>query len=159
MGNAGETATSESFEELVEQTRGPRARIINWLQFYGGEAHGQQLRREGDIPSGRYHFNKLQEQGVIEKVGTEHVGKGGEASVYRLTDLGREVVDARDESPDVEGTIVEIENRLDQQAKTSEETQNEIETLQHRYDAIADFVEELDDRIDEFEERLDDAGL
>ena len=63
------------------------------LQFYDGEAHSKQLRKYGDIPSGRYHFNKLLDQDVIEKVGEQHVGRGGAASVYRLTDLGEELAD------------------------------------------------------------------
>jgi predicted ArsR family transcriptional regulator len=137
MGGAGDAGSSATFEEVVEQTRGPRARILDGLRFYDDEAHAQQLRRYGDIPSGRYHFNKLQEQGMIEKTGEEHIGRGGTATVYQLTELGREIADALD-SPSGAETITQL--------------QDDIEELQQRYNDIADFVEDLD-------ERMRDAGL
>jgi DNA-binding PadR family transcriptional regulator len=166
MVNTGGTGNSETFEELVEQTRGPRADIINGVRFYGGEAHTQQLRRYGDIPSGRYHFHKLEDQEIIEKVGEEHIGQGGAATVYSLTDFGHEIADALDGPSDATVTITELEERIDEMEK-------EIEILQQRYNAIADFVEEQDDEIDSLkqshneiadsveslDERLRDANL
>ena len=53
MGESDETVPTESFEELVEQTRGPREVIVSGLRFYGGNADAQQLRRYGEI--GRAH--------------------------------------------------------------------------------------------------------
>jgi hypothetical protein len=133
MGSTGDTGSSATFEEVIEQTRGPRARVLDGLRFYDDEAHAQQLRRYGDIPSGRYHFNKLQEQGMIEKTGEEHVGRGGTATVYQLTEFGREITDALDSSSG--------------EAETINQLQDDIEELQQRYNDIADFVEDLDERM------------
>lgn len=148
MGNAGDASSSETLEELVEQTRGPRAAIVNGLRFYGGEAHAQQLRQYEGIPSKNYHFNKLKDQGVIEETGDEYVGQGGTAKTYGLTNLGREVADALAESAGVTAAITGFEERIDQQSEAIEEAQKEIEILQQRYNAIADFVEDQDDEID-----------
>ena len=144
MGTAGDSEGADTLRELAEQTRGPRARIIDGLQFYDGEAHSKQLRKYGDIPSGRYHFNKLLDLGVIEKVGEEHVGRGGAASVYRLTDLGEDLADELEDASDAEATVSQLVDRLDQQQETIEDLEDEIEELQQRYNALADYVEGLD---------------
>ena len=135
---------ADTLKELVEQTRGPRARIIEGLQLYDGEAHSRRLRKYGDIPSGRYHFNKLLEQDVIEKVGEQHVGRGGAASVYRLTDIGEDLADELGAGSDAGATVSQLVDRLDQQQETIEDLQDEMEKLQQRYNALADYVEALD---------------
>ena len=144
MDTAGDTEGVDTLEELAEQTRGPRARIINGLQFYDGEAHSKQLRKYGDIPSGRYHFNKLLDQDVIEKTGETHVGRGGAASVYQLTDLGEDLADELRDASSAEATVSQLVDRLNQQQETIEDLEDEIEELQQRYNALADYVEGLD---------------
>lgn len=141
MENAGEAGNSETVEELVDQTQGPRADIIHGIQFYGGEAHTQQLRGYSNIPSGRYHFHKLEDQEMIEKVGEEHIGQGGAATVYQLTDFGHEVADALDESPHGGTTVTELEAKIEKQAE-------EIQELQQRYNSVIDYVEDLENQID-----------
>lgn len=140
MGNADESGNSETFEELVDQTRGPRADIIYGIQFYGGEAHTQQLRGYSDIPSGRYHFHKLEDQEIIERVGEEHIGQGGAATVYQLTDFGHEIADALDEASHGGATITELEDKI-------EELTEEVGELQQRYNAVYDYVEDLENQI------------
>jgi len=140
MGTADETANSETIEKLINQTRGPRADIIHGVQFYGGEAHTQQLRGYSNIPSGRYHFHKLENQRILERTGQEHIGQGGTATVYQLTDLGHEVADALNESPHGRTTVTELQDQMEEQAE-------EIQKLQQRYNAIYDYVEELENQI------------
>ena len=143
MGTADDSEGVDTLEELAEQTQGPRARIIDGLQFYNGEAHSKQLRKYGDIPSGRYHFNKLLDQDVIEKVGEKHAGRGGTASVYQLTDLGEDLADELGGALDAGATVSQLVDRLDQQQETIEGLEDEIEELQQRYNALADYVEGL----------------
>jgi predicted MarR family transcription regulator len=140
MATTGETGNSETFEELVDQTRGPRADIIYGIQFYGGEAHTQQIRRYGDIPSGRYHFHKLEDQEMIERVGEEHIGQGGAATVYQLTNSGHEIANALDEPSHRAATITELEDKIEEQAE-------EIADLKQRYNAVHDYVGELENQI------------
>jgi len=140
MGNADEAGNSETIEELVDQTRGPRGDIIHGIQFYGGEAHTQQLRGYSDIPSGRYHFHKLENQNVIERTGEEHIGQGGAATVYQLTDFGHEIADALDGPSHGGATITELQDKIEEQAE-------EIADLQQRYNAVYDYVEELENQI------------
>jgi predicted MarR family transcription regulator len=110
MAEMGETPTAESFEELVNQTRGPREMIVVALRFYGGQANAHQLRRYDDIPSRNYHFKRLEKQGLIEQAGNETLSQGGDpAKVYRLTDLGQEVAEELDTET---STVTEIEDRL-----------------------------------------------
>lgn len=143
MGTAGDSEGPDTLTELAEQTQGPRARIIEGLQFYDGKAHSKQLRNYGDIPSGRYHFNKLLDQDVIEKVGEEHVGRGGAASVYRLTNLGEDLADELGGASDAGITVSQLVDRIDKQEETIENLEDEIEELQQRYNALADYVEDL----------------
>ena len=140
MSSTEEVGSSETIGELVERTRGPRARIIDGLLFYEGEAHAQQLRKYGDIPSRSYHFKKLMEQGLIEQTGEEYISDGGNVNVYRLTDLGREVSEELFESSEKRATVTELEDRINHQ-------QQEIEELQRRYDAVVDYVEDLENRL------------
>lgn len=140
MGNTGEAENSETFEELIDQTQGPRADIIYGIQFFGDQAHTQQIRRYGDIPSGRYHFHKLEDQDIIEKIGEEHIGQGGAATVYQLTDFGHEIADALDEPSHRAATITELEDKIEEQAE-------EIADLQQRYNAVHDYVKDLENRL------------
>lgn len=111
MGETSQPTSAETFEGLVAQTHGPRRMIVTGLRFYGGQANSQQLRRYADIPSRNYHFNKLEEQGVIEQVGNDASGGGDAAKVYRLTDLGREVAEEL-ESTEETSTVTELEDRI-----------------------------------------------
>lgn len=140
MGNSGDAGSPETLEELAEETRGPREAIVNGLRFYGGEAHAKQLRQHDEIPSKNYHFNKLQDQGLIEEIGEKPVGKGGTAKIYRLTNTGRDVVEALAESSGVTETITEVVERLDQ-------LREDIEELQEAHNEMAEFVESLQDQI------------
>jgi len=122
MGESDETVSTESFEELVEQTRGPREVIVSGLRFYGGNADAQQLRRYGEIPSRNYHFKRLEDQELIEQTGAEDTSQGGDAAkVYQLTGLGQEVAEALDESSGGTSTVTELEERLDQIEESIEE--------------------------------------
>jgi molybdopterin converting factor small subunit len=140
MKNADDPGNSGAIEELIDQTQGPRADIIHGVQFYGGEAHTQQLRGYSNIPSGRYHFHKLEDQDIIEKVGEEHIGQGGAATVYQLTDFGHEVADALDESPNRGTTVTELEDKIEEQSE-------EIQELQERYNTVIDYIEKLENQI------------
>jgi predicted MarR family transcription regulator len=111
MGETNQSTSAKTFEGLVAQTHGPRRLIVTGLRFYGGQANSQQLRRYGDIPSRNYHFNKLEEQGVIEQVGNDASGGGDAAKVYRLTELGQEVAEEL-ESTEETSTVTELEERI-----------------------------------------------
>lgn len=132
MGESSQSTPAETFEGLVAQTHGPRRMIVIGLRFYGGQANSQQLRRYGDIPSRNYHFKKLEEQEVIEQVGDDTSGGGDAAKVYRLTDLGREVVEELQSSEET-STVTEIEDRITR----LEEKVEELDGLLHR---IADRI-------------------
>ena len=81
---------------------------------------------------------------MIEKVGEQHVGRGGAASVYRLTDIGEDLADELGAGSDAGATVSQLVDRLDQQQETIEDLQDEMEKLQQRYNALADYVEALD---------------
>ncbi|WP_248911025.1 hypothetical protein [Halocatena marina] len=132
-------AKSGTFDQLIERIEGtPRARIINGLRFYGGEHNAKELRRDGDIPSGIYHFEELEKKGLIEKTGEEFAGRGGTSATYRLTNRGQKIAD---ELADSSGrvTAAELEEEV-------EELQNELERLGKLYNQLADHVEKIDER-------------
>jgi DNA-binding PadR family transcriptional regulator len=141
MGNAAQT-DAETFDELVEQMRGPREAIIDGLRFYGGETNMKKLRQYGDFQSAAYHLDILTEEGLIEKTGEEFVGRGGSSTVYCLTDLGQEVADELTDSSDQSATFAEVVERVEQ-------LEEEIERFREAHNEMAEFVEGLDDDIDD----------
>jgi DNA-binding PadR family transcriptional regulator len=136
-------------DELIEKTRGPRARIIEGLSFYDGRAHSQRLRHYGDIPSSTYHFDKLEDQGIIERDGTEYVSKGGEAIVYQLTDFGYDVADELEAPPDADAEMAEVKEAV----RLLDKKVQALEQLDRRVDALGEIVGELDDRLTNYEGR------
>ena len=141
MGSAGQP-DAETLDDLVEQTRGPRASIVDGLRFYGGETNVKKLRQYGDFQSAAYHLDILQEQGLIEKAGEEFVGRGGSSTVYRLTNLGGEVADELTDSSDQSATFSEMVERV-------EELEEEVESFRQAHNEMADFVERLDEEMDD----------
>lgn len=133
---------AETLDDLVEQTRGPRAAIIDGLRFYGGETNMKKLRQYGNFQSAAYHLDILLEEGLIEKSGEEFVGRGGTSTVYRLTSLGEEVADELTDSADQSATFAEVVKRV-------EDLEEEIETFREAHNEMADFVERLDEELDE----------
>lgn len=115
--------------ELIEKTRGPRARIIEGLAFYDGRAHSQRLRHYGDVPSSTYHFDKLEEQGIIERDGTEYVSQGGEAIVYQLTDFGYDVADELETPPDADAEMAEVKEAIRLLDKKIQANQDAIQSI------------------------------
>lgn len=145
MGNAAQT-DADTLDELVEQTRGPRASIIDGLRFYGGETNMKKLRQYGDFQSAAYHLDILTEEGLIEKTGEEFVGRGGSSTVYCLTGLGQEVADELTDSSDQSATFAEVVERVEQ-------LEEEIERFREAHNEMAEFVEGLDDDIDDLKQR------
>lgn len=133
--------------ELIEKTRGPRARIIEGLAFYGGRAHSQRLRHYGDVPSSTYHFDKLEEQGIIERDGTEYVSHGGEAIVYQLTDFGYDVADELEAPPDADAEMAELKEAI----RLLDKKVQALEELESRVDALSEIVGEPDEPDPELE--------
>lgn len=147
----------DSMEELIEKTRGPRARIIEALSFYDGRAHSQKIRNYGDIPSSTYHFDKLEKQDIIERDGTEYVSQGGSAIAYQLTDFGRDVADEIEGEPETGAEIEELEDameslyrRLEQHGEGLDDQKADIELLKHHFNRMAEFLEPL---IEDYNER------
>lgn len=141
MGNGG-PSEADTLDDLVEQTRGPRASIIDGLRFYGGETNMKKLRQYGDFQSAAYHLDILQEQELIKKSGEEFVGRGGTSTVYRLTNLGEEVAEELRDSADQSATFAEMVKRV-------EDLEEEAETFRKAHNGMADFVEQLDEELDE----------
>lgn len=145
MGNGAQT-DAETFDDLVEMTRGPRASIVDGLRFYGGETNVKKLREYGDFQSAAYHLDILKEQGLIEETGEEFVGRGGSSTVYQLTDLGQEVADELTESSDQSATFSEVVKRVEQLEKENEQ-------FREAHNEMADFVEGLDDEIKDLKQK------
>ena len=141
MGNDG-PSEADTLDDLVEQTRGPRASIIDGLRFYGGETNMKKLRQYGDFQSAAYHLDILQEQELIKESGEEFVGRGGTSTVYRLTNLGEEVAEELRDSADQSATFAEMVKRV-------EDLEEEVETFRKAHNEMADFVEQLDEELDE----------
>lgn len=140
MASSADGDQPDTLEELVEETRGPREAIVNGLRFHGGETHSKKLRRFEKVPSKNYHFNKLEEQGLVEQQGEASVGKGGSAKIYRLTSTGHEVAEALSKSSGVTETITDLIEQIEQQRE-------EIDELQEAHNEMANFVEELEEQI------------
>ena len=145
MGNAAQT-DADTLNELVEQTRGPRASIVDGLRFYGNETNVKKLRQYGDFQSAAYHLDILTEQGLIEEMGEEFVGRGGSSTVYRLTDLGQEVAEELTNSSDQSATVAAMVERIEQ-------LEDEIERFREAHNEMAEFVEGLDDDIDDLKQQ------
>ncbi|EMA47802.1 hypothetical protein [Halococcus salifodinae] len=145
MGNGAQT-DAETLDELVGQTRGPRASIIDGLRFYGNETNVKKLREYGDFQSAAYHLDILKEQGLIKKSGEEFVGRGGSSTVYRLTNLGQEVADELTDPSDQSATFSEMVGRVEQ-------LEDEIENFREAHNEMADFVEKLDDEIEDLKQQ------
>ena len=142
----------DTMDELIEKTRGPRARIIEGLSFYSGRANTQELRNYGNVPSSTYHFDKLEKQGIIERDGTEYVSRGGEAIAYQLTEFGRDVADELDntDSPgekmeEIVEAFHKVATRSDQHTEEIRELQDDIEDLQDDIADVRKWVGELED--------------
>lgn len=145
MGNGAQT-DAETLDELVGQTRGPRASIIDGLSFYGGETNVKKLREYGDFQSAAYHLDILKEQGLIIESGEEFVGRGGSSKVVRLTNLGQEVADELTDPSDRSATFSEMVERVEQ-------LEDEIENFRDAHNEMADFVEELADDIEDLKQQ------
>jgi DNA-binding HxlR family transcriptional regulator len=147
----------DSMEELIEKTRGPRARVIEALSFYDGRAHSQKIRNYGEIPSSTYHFNKLEEQGIIERDGTEYVSQGGSAIAYELTDFGWDVAEEIEGEPETGAELEELEDtmealyrRLEQHGEGLDDQKADIEIMKDHFNRMAELVEPL---IEDYNER------
>ena len=132
----------DTMGELLEKTHGPRARIIEALSFYEGRAHSQQVRKYGEIPSGTYHFDKLEDQGMIERDGTEYVSSGGSAIAYRLTEFGWEVAEEVEGPPDAGADLDDLKEGMNQVISKLNEHTKEIRQLKKEYDRLAASIEQ-----------------
>lgn len=138
----------DSMGELIEKTRGPRARIIEALSFYDGRAHSQKIRNYGEIPSSTYHFDELEEQGIIERDGTEYVSHGGSAIAYELTDFGWDVAEEIEGEPETGAELEELEDaiealycRLEQHGKGLDDQKADIEIMKDRFNQFLGVME------------------
>lgn len=143
-------------EELIEKTRGPRARIIEGLSFYSGRANTQELRNYGNVPSSTYHFDKLAEQGIIERDGTEYVSRGGEAIAYQLTEFGRDVADELDDTEDPGEKIEEITEAFRKVATRSDQHTEAIRDLQSDVEDMQSDIEDLREQSSDIEDMQSD---
>lgn len=139
----------DSMAELVEKTRGPRANIIEAILFHQGRANAKQIRDYARVPSGMYHFDVLEEQGIIRRSGSEYVSKGGSSVAFHLTDFGVEVSEALDtDAPDgqdweeLKDVINQIANRVDEHTR-------QLDSLETKVDALGAHVGELDAQLTE----------
>ncbi|EMA53739.1 hypothetical protein C450_07517 [Halococcus salifodinae DSM 8989] len=66
------------------------------------------------------------------------------ASVYRFTDLGEDLANELGGASDAGVTVSQLVDRIDKQEETIENLENEVDKLQQRYNALADYVEDLD---------------
>jgi hypothetical protein len=153
MGNVPANTDCDTMDELVEKTRGPRAQIIDAILFHRGRANAKQIRNYGRVPSGMYHFNVLEEQGIIRRSGTDYVSEGGSAIAFHLTDFGVEVSEELDtDAPDghdweeLRDVINEIANRV-------EKNTDRLDTLESKTTALSEYVGELDARVTDYEGR------
>lgn len=149
----------DTMEELVEQTRGPRARLIDAILFHDGVASSRRIREHGQIPSGQYHFNKLEEQGIIERRGTEYESKGGNAVRYGLTRFGADVADALDVEGDPErGSWQEMVQVVNEIAGIVEENKRELERKENKIRALTEQLQTLEREVDALKGDGDDDG-
>jgi polyhydroxyalkanoate synthesis regulator phasin len=135
---------SKSFEELTEKTRGPRERILEALRFYGGQSDTQSIRHYGDIPSSTYHFDKLEDDNLIERTGTADVAKGGSALVFEITGLGEKVADELDAEPSIDDELRDMVEYYRKVAQRTDEMQQRMEQLEQQMDDLDKQMQRLE---------------
>lgn len=146
----------DTMEELVEKTRGPRARLIDAILFHDGVASSRRIREHGQIPSGQYHFNKLEEQGIIERRGTKYESEGGSAVRYGLTPFGADVADALDVEGDPErGSWDEMVEVVNEMAGIVDSHARKLDEREKQIHALTDQLVRAEKRIDKLEDNGD----
>lgn len=145
-------ADPETYQELLAEIYGPRRELIKAFRFFDGKVNSKKLFDEADAPrSSKHHYlSTLEELALIEKIGTEHGGHGGQAFVWRLTDRGEQVAgDIADEEATTISDLEKLEQRLtalerqadaDQQGQANSEA---IEELRDDVDTILDRIEQI----------------
>lgn len=93
-------------QELRTALDGDRHRILRALDTHGS-LHSGEIRDQVGIPAGSKHYqlSVLEKWGLIEQVGTEHVGDnetGIPATVYELTTAGQTIVIDMTETQSIE---------------------------------------------------------
>lgn len=144
-------------EKILEELKEHRRNIIFSLYRHGRVGAGRLWRING-VPRGskELHYEKLQEWGLIEKVGTQENKGGNPERVFALTDDGTQFVENylvdTDEAPDA--YAVKIDRALDEIGQL----RGTVDQLETTVDQQADVIEKLRD---EREEELDklETGL
>lgn len=153
---------TETASELAEETAGNKADVLRSLEFFDGEANASEVRRAGEIPSGsvNYHLRSLADSDLIEHVGWDHVGQGGQAKRWRLTAQGARVAGhLTDDQPridDLDEAIEQLDDhddRLeelqDRHRENFDDVEEEIETLRSEFSDLKSSVNQLLDKLED----------
>lgn len=145
---------TDTAEKLVEELGSRQAAALRALHFFGGSANSREIRRTGEIPSGsmHHHLTGLRKRDLIEQDGREHVGRGGQAKIWRLTARGEEVADRfADEEP----TIDEVDRMMDDVRQHGERLDELQETHSENFDEVESEIEGLREQFNDIQETLD----
>ncbi|NKE37315.1 hypothetical protein GWG54_16120 [Natronococcus sp. JC468] len=136
--------TKQSERSVPIEDVGPqRETLLETLVLLEGEAHTPRLR-EADIPDGTalYHLGKLEEWGAIMRVGEERVGGGDKATVWAITDDGRDALEElrdRDETPP---TVYELQRELEEKETRINELEETLDRVRAEFNKFAHVVEQ-----------------
>lgn len=142
----------KTYDELLDEMYGNREALVEALHFFNGEANTRELREQGGIPRGSMYelVCRMVDWDVIEQVGQEPVGRGGQADVYQFTDLGRAICEAvvSDDSM----TVDEVKKLSKQVENLSEMVNTLHESIETHREIIKDHEEDLDELDDDYEQ-------
>lgn len=150
---------SKTYDELLEEMYGNRESLIKALHFFNGEANTRELREHGGIPKGSIYdlLDRMVDWNVIEEVGQEPIGRGGQADVFQFTDLGRAI------SEPVVGensmTVDEVENLSEMVDRLSEMVATISEKVETHDEIIKEHGETIDDLHEDYEEIQESLGM
>lgn len=143
---------AKTYDELLDEMYGNREALVKALHFFNGEANTKELRKRGGIPRGSMYelVCRMEDWDVIEQVGKEPVGRGGQADVFQFTDLGRAICEAivSDDSM----TVDEVKDLSKQVEHLSEMVESISENINTHREIIKDHEEDLDELDDDYEE-------
>lgn len=151
-------ADPDTYQELLAEIYGPRRELIKAFRFFDGRVNSKKLFDEADAPrSSKHHYlSTLQELELIEKIGTEHGGHGGQAFVWALTDRGEQVAgDIANEDATTISDLEELEERLsDVERRVGAEQDVDAEQVAANSEAIEELRDDVDKILDRIEKIL-----
>jgi DNA-binding PadR family transcriptional regulator len=149
----------KTYDEVVEEMYGNRESLIKALHFFNGEANTRELREHGEIPKGSIYdvLDRMVDWDVIEKVGQEPIGRGGQADVFQFTDLGQAIREAV--VADGSMTVDEIENLSEMVDRLSGMVETISEKVETHNEIITEHGEAIDDLHEDYEEIQESLGM